>query len=148
MERFRMSPTVPSGPCCTTSTTDSRKFGSSSDGLATKSTPFSTDDGENSVPARAGTACRTVRSSPPSRKLAMAFRAPVRSGALEYSDEVCMTELPDAGEMASIGRGKETGTPIKMNQVQFLNQKIVPPNLLATFFKGWPGSVPTCARQI
>src|SRR4029077_12327130 len=80
-----MSPSVPSGPCSTTSTTAWRKFGSSSDGLATKSTPFSTDDGDNSFPARAGTACRTVR-SPPSRKLAMTLRAPVKPGAREYSD--------------------------------------------------------------
>jgi len=34
-----------------------------------------------------------------------------------------------------------------MNQVQPLNQKMVPPNLLVTFFKGWPGSVPTCTRR-
>src|ERR1700704_6446256 len=80
-----MSPSVPSGPCCTTSTTASRKFGSSRVGLATKSTPFSTDDGENSFSARAGSACRTVK-SPPSRKIAMALRAPVKPGALEYSD--------------------------------------------------------------
>ncbi|TKS60411.1 MAG: hypothetical protein EWM73_03106 [Nitrospira sp.] len=85
MERFRMSPTVPSGPCSTTSTTAWRKFGSSSDGLATKSTPFLTDNGENSVLARAGTACRTVK-SPPNMKIAMTLRAPVKPGALEYTD--------------------------------------------------------------
>ena len=85
MERFSTSPRVPSGPCSTTSTTAWRKFGSSSDGLATKSTPFPTDDGANSMPARAGTACRTVRSAP-SRKLAMTLRAPVKPGAREYSD--------------------------------------------------------------
>jgi hypothetical protein len=67
------------------STTAWRKFGSSNDGLATKSTPFSTDDGEDSIPAGAGPACRTVK-SPPSRKLAMALHAPVEPGAFEYSD--------------------------------------------------------------
>jgi len=34
-----------------------------------------------------------------------------------------------------------------MNQVEPLNQKMVPPNLLVTFFKGLPVSVPTCARR-
>src|SRR5213594_1595159 len=90
-----MSPTVPSGPCSTTSTTAWWKFGSSSDGLATKSTPFPTDDGDNSFPARAGTACRTVR-SPPSRKLAMTFRAPTEPSERRHSDGGNMRELPDS----------------------------------------------------
>ena len=75
--RFRMSPSVPSGPCSRTSTTVWWKFVSFSMGLATKSTPFATDDGENSAPARAGTVSRTVK-SPVSRTPAMTFRAPVR----------------------------------------------------------------------
>jgi hypothetical protein len=82
VERFRISPTVPSDPYSTTSTTAWRKFGSSSDGLATKSTPFPIDDGANSMLAGAGIACRTVK-SPPSRKLAMALLVPVRPGALK-----------------------------------------------------------------
>ena len=85
MERFKIIPTVPSGPCSTTSTTAWRKFGSSNDGLATKSTPFPTDDGADSMPARAGAAYKTVR-SPPSKKIAMALRTPAKPGAFEYSD--------------------------------------------------------------
>jgi hypothetical protein len=91
--RFRISPTVPSDPCSTTSTTAWRKFGSSSDGLATKSTPFATDDGADSMPARTGTADRTVK-SPPSRKLAMALRVPVEPGLFESSDGDSMKRLP------------------------------------------------------
>jgi hypothetical protein len=82
VERFKIIPTVPSGPCSTTSTTAWRKFGSSNDGLATKSTPFATDDGADSMPARAGAAYKTVR-SPPSRKIAMALLVPVRTDALK-----------------------------------------------------------------
>ena len=40
VERFRMSPSVPLGPYSTMSTTALRKFGSSSDGLATKQQAF------------------------------------------------------------------------------------------------------------
>jgi hypothetical protein len=82
VERFKIIPTVPSDPWSTTSTTAWRKFGSSSEGLATKSTPFSIDDGADSMPARAGAAYKTVR-SPPSKKIAMALFVPVRTDALK-----------------------------------------------------------------
>ena len=68
--------------------------------------------GDNSFSARAGTPCRTVK-SPPSRKIAMTFRAPAEPSVRGHSDGGNMRDLPDDGEMASIGRGKETGTPIK-----------------------------------
>jgi hypothetical protein len=59
--------------------------------------------------ARVGTGCRTLK-SPPSRKLAMALREPVRPGAFERSDGGSMRMLPHDGETASIVRGKEAGT--------------------------------------
>ena len=83
------------------STTARRKFGSSSDGLATKSTPFPTDICANSMLARAGIACRTVK-NPASRRLAVALHIPAELGALEQSDGGSIRELPHDGEMASI----------------------------------------------
>jgi hypothetical protein len=56
------------------STTVCWKFGSSSDGLATKSTPFETDACANSVPAGAGPADRIVN-RPATRTLARALHA-------------------------------------------------------------------------
>src|SRR5262245_56178928 len=67
------------------STTVFWKFGSTSDGLATKSAPFSTDDGANSLLAVTGIGCKTVK-SPTIRKPTMALHTPVRSGALMHSD--------------------------------------------------------------
>src|SRR5678816_3692776 len=58
--RFKMRPSVPSAPCSITNTTVSRKFGSFSDGLATKKTPLATEDGLNSDSASAGAPPRTV----------------------------------------------------------------------------------------
>jgi hypothetical protein len=62
-----------------------RKFGSISDGLATKSTPFSTDDGEKSVLAAAETTGKRVK-NPANRALAAVPLAPARPSGLTYLD--------------------------------------------------------------
>src|SRR6185503_1518387 len=58
--RFKMRPSVPSAPCSITRTTVWRKFGSFSDGLATKKAPLATEDGLISDSAPAGVPSRTV----------------------------------------------------------------------------------------
>jgi hypothetical protein len=75
--RFKITPSVPSGPCSRTSTTVCRKFGSFIDGLATKKTPFSTEDGWNSGPATAVVPSSTVSAISSSRPAI--FGAPRKS---------------------------------------------------------------------
>jgi hypothetical protein len=77
----------------------------------------------------------------------MMFRAPAEPSARAHSDGGNMRDLPDDGEMVSIGRGKETGTPIKMNQVQPLNLKMILPSLLASRLRGVAWLILDCARR-